>query len=238
MRILICTLLLTSITFHSFSQQDAQEDWLKVLSYGIGIDAKEKEITPEEASNRSLHCLPQQFSSASISLSNGTDAENVLVKFDYKEQVLLVQHGESITVGAPNIVDRIDFYDEKLLSLLNVNQPGKAYGRKGFYLVLAEQGQNYLLIYKTLKEKAPTGNSIPESATLYHGQEQEPEYIKVEEMLITKNQKMYVLNNFKVKAIAQLTDQSEQLQTFIKENKLKYKNEDDLKKFALYYWSL
>lgn len=238
MKILYALIIPLFYSLSVFSQEDTTQDWMKVLRYGAGNQTGETEITPEQAEQRSTQCLPEQFTNANLTLSNGSYIENVWVKFDYKEKVLLIMQDKSVIVGAPNIIDRVDFLDSEFDPLLNVSQPGRAFGRQGFYSVLLQQDQNYLLKYITLEEKKPTGNTMLETAELYDVPDEEPEYFKAEELLISKNRKLYLLDNFKSKSLSQFDELQGALKSFVKQEKLKTKNDEDLKKFAMYFWSL
>ena len=238
MKLIYALLSTICLSLPTLGQDDNSKDWIKVLSYGVGNHTQETEITLEQAEQRSSQCLPQQFSNANLTLSNSSNIKNVWVKFDYKEKILLVRQEDKVLVGAPNIVKLVMFHDSSINPLINVGQLGRSYGRTGFYSVLLNEEDNYLVKYLSFEQKDKIANATINKTEVFDATKEESDFIKNEEILISKNQKVYQLDNLKAKTLSQFDIKQDQLQAFIKENKLKYKNEDDLKKFALYYWSL
>ncbi|WP_139793747.1 hypothetical protein [Reichenbachiella faecimaris] len=211
---------------------------MKVLSYGVGNQTDQNELSIEEANQRGDQCIPAHFANANLILSNNAIIEKVSVKYDYKEKVLLVQKNNKVTIGAPNIVKSVQFLNPELDQLINVGQLGRSYGRQGFYTVLANTGDNYLVSYQSIEEKNQSKNEVMPSTEIFGAPKDEPVMIQREDFLISENQKLYVLENFKSKALSQFGDRADLLKSYVKQEKLKFKNVDDLKKFAQYLWTL
>jgi len=225
------------LNLSAFGQKSPSQDWIKVLSYGVGNQSDEKKISLEEAAQRTEQCIPTDFTYANLILSNNDTIENVLIKYDFNEIVLLIRMDNHVVVGAPNVVRRIQFQNSETLELINVQELGRSYGRRGFYSVLLKRSDSYLLKYESFEQREAMPNSSVSSTDVYAPQEEEPEFSSKEEILISKDQELFVLENFKSKTLLKF-DQQSALKTYIKTEKLKFKNEEDLKKFANYFWSL
>lgn len=231
-------ILFSWISISGFAQEGSTQDWIKVLSYGVGNRTEEKQISAEEAFQRNDQCFPSEFAVANLTLSNNEQVENVVIKYDYKEKVLLVQRDDKVIIGAPNIVRKIQFQNPEIDDLVNVQELGRSYGRRGFYSVLSSQDGNYLLKYQTFEQKKQLQSSSVTTTEVYEVQDAAPEFINKEEFYITKEQQLFVLENFKSKTLSQFGQYANSLKTFIKNEKLKFKNEEDLKIFASYLWSI
>ncbi|WP_422362019.1 hypothetical protein [Reichenbachiella sp.] len=234
----VCLLLFICLGYTTFAQEDSSQDWIKVLSYGASNQTDQKKISLEEAIQRQERCIPSSFSNANLILSNQALVENVIVKYDFKEQVLLVRQDDYVLVGAPNMVKRIQFENPQFGELINVQELGRSYGRRGFYSVLANSNNGYLVKYHSFEQKKIMPNSSVTTTNVYEPLEEEPEFFINEETLITKNEELFVLENFKPKTLSKFNTLSNSLKAYIKKEKLKFKNEDDLRKFATYLWSL
>ncbi|WP_420579953.1 hypothetical protein [Reichenbachiella sp.] len=230
--------LLICLSYSTFAQEGSSNDWIKVLSYGASNQSEQKKISFEEAKQRHEQCTPSEFANASITLSNQTIAENVVVKYDFKEKVLLVRREDYVLVGAPNMVRRIEFENPQFKELINVMELGRSYGRRGFYSVLTHNNKDYLVKYHTFEQKKVMPNSSVTTTEVYKPLEEEPEYFVNEEILLTRNQELFVLENFKPKTISKFDELANNLKKYVKEEKLKFKNESDITKFATYLWSL
>ncbi|MEP2025715.1 MAG: hypothetical protein ABJH98_04025 [Reichenbachiella sp.] len=241
MKILFCLLLIFLFISPSFGQEDTSPDWIKVLSYGVGNKTDQNVLSIEEANSRINQCTPPDFAYANLLLGNDSLVEQVIVKYDYKEKVLLIRHENQIIVGAPNMVKRVQFSDSSINELINVSELGRSYGRRGFYSIILEEGGNFLLKYYAIegKENRKEGNQATlQSISVFEKKEVEIIFTRIEEYLIMKENELFVLENLKSKSLAKLGNQSEKLKSYVKENKIKYKNENDLKSFTEYFWSL
>ena len=233
-----CFLLFICLSYTTLAQEDSSQDWIKVLSYGTSNQTDQKKISLEEAKQRQEQCIPSSFSNANLILSNQALVENVVVKYDFKEQVLLVRQDNYVLVGAPNMVKRIQFENSQFGELINVQELGRSYDRRGFYSVLTNSSNDYLVRYNRFEKKKVMPNSSVTTTDVYEPLEEEPEFFINEEILITKNGELFVLENLKSKSLSQFNILSNSLKAYIKKEKLKFKNEDDLRKFATYLWSL
>lgn len=225
--LLIATLC---FSFAMAQEEDAVDQTIKLLAYGIGNESKETELTSEQLENRKDQCFPQQFAACEMLLSNDSKLESISAKYDFKEHVVLISHKGKIMVAAPNMIRQLNFTDTKT-QLINVSEMGRTYGRKGFYEVLASKGKDKLLCYRYIETFLPNFNEA------MHVGSKDTTYVDKKQFFIYKNQKGYSLENFKPKTLDQF-DESKTLKGYIKKEKLKFKDEEDLKKFAQYYWSL
>lgn len=232
-------LLFIGLGYATFAQEDSSRDWIKVLSYGSSNQTDQKKISLGDANQRNGQCTPSEFANANLILSNQALVENVVVKYDFKEQVLLVRQDDYVLVGASNMVKRIQFENNQIADLINVQEFGRSYGRSGFYTVLMNSNNNYLLKYDTFEQKKVMPNSSISSTEVYKPlEDEELEFYKTEEILISTNEGLFVLENFKSKTLSQFNKHTGSLRAYIKKEKLKFKNEEDLSKFANYLWSL
>jgi len=238
MKILYCLLLFSILTRPTLSQESSSQDWMKVLSYGVGNQTDQTEISLDEAAKRSKQCFPEQFSTANLILSNGSTIEHLNVKYDYKEKILLIKQENTVLIGAPNVISSITFQRSDIYPLINVNQLGRSFGRQGFYASILEKNSNHLLKYTTLKAKNVTKPNNSGQVDLYKAPEKELEYFMQVDFLIAKNQRLYLIENFKSKSLDQFDEHASLLKSYVKEEKLKFRNEEDLRKFAEYLWSL
>lgn len=232
-------LLLLLVGSLSVIAQESQSvsDYIKILGYGVGNQTKETEISFEEAKKRELHCVPAQFTACGLILGNGKTLDKVTAKYDFKEHILLIDHEGKVLVAAPNMISEIQFksrFENEYgnIKLINVSQLGRTFGRRGFYEVLTEENDNRLVCHRELEVVKPSYNE-----TLDIG-DRDSTYLTNKDYLVFYNQKAYKLGNFKSKTLSQFDEKEGDLKAYIKKEKLKFKEEEDLIRFAKYLWSL
>ncbi|MEO9964955.1 MAG: hypothetical protein ABJF11_04155 [Reichenbachiella sp.] len=228
----LCILLFSSSQILAQENQ-AIDEWIKVLSYGVGNQSRETELTPSEVQARASQCFPAEFVKSTLLLSNDASCNDVPIMYDYREQVLLVSHRDKIHVAAPNMIKQIEFSDgDSKIKLINVSELGRSYGRKGFYEIILEDEENRLVRYRGIETIMPSYNATVDAGT------KDTTYIEKKEFLIFNSQKGILIENFKSKTLEQFDSDVDELKRYVKNEKLKFKKEEDLKKLALYYWSL
>lgn len=222
------------LCFPSAGQESKSIDqWLKILSYGVGNQTNATELSDKEVQARSELCLPQDFASCQLLLGNNVVLEEINAKYDFREHIVLIRREGKTLIAAPNMIKEIKFSEQnKGYKLINVTQLGRNFGRKGFYQVLLEQGGNKLVCHRDTETFMPSYNS-----TLDTGVKDTIRSAR-KDFLIFTNQKLYPLENFKSKTLGLFEAKASSLKAYIKKEKLKFKEEEDLKKFAQFLWSL
>lgn len=232
-------LLFICYNFSSLAQEVTPQDLIKVLGYGVGNSTDQTTLSLQEVQNRSDQCIPEVFTKADITLSNKNTLEEINIKYDFKEHILIIDQNDKIYVAAANMIDTVVFQDHpKFKTFINVNQIGRAYDRRGFYEVLINVGNSFLLKYRSIDRKVLSDNRNMTGLETMGTTVADTTYTHRLEYLIYDKHSLYLLQNFKSKSLEELNKPTELLKAYIKKEKLKFKNEEDLKKFANYYWSL
>ncbi|MEO9853540.1 MAG: hypothetical protein ABJE80_17620 [Reichenbachiella sp.] len=234
MKFTVGLLVVLTFFYPSIGQESRSiDDWLKVLSYGVGNQTNATELSDEEVLARNDYCLPQEFVSCSLLLGNETVLEKISAKYDYRGNIVLINHNDKNLIAAPNMIKEIKFsYQQKEFKLINVTQMGRSFGRKGFYEVLLEDEENKLVSHRFVETFLPSYNATVDAGV------KDTIYSEKKEFLIFDSQKLYPLENFKSKTLGQFDEKANPLKAYIKKEKLKFKEEEDLKRFAQFLWSL
>jgi hypothetical protein len=174
--------------------------------------------------------LDEHFVPGVLELRDGRKSEEVLLRYSIAKDVFeILQNNDTLTLNRPDEVkyvylqDKIFIYDPKLREKTERKQNG--------FFELRVDGKCSLFI------KRNKDLSYDSFATNYQGGSGTKEYYYINKVTyIGKNSdgKAFLLNSSKI-FIANCKEHKAEVKAYIKDQKIKFKNEDDLVKLVTYY---
>jgi len=153
-------------------------------------------------------------------------------RFNYYTQSLEIKFEDKVQALIPGFVEKFVIHENKKMRVfVNSNNFNVDYLEMGYYEVVLGSAKKVLLVYYGHILKKPTYNTSLDAG------EKNIILIRDDKYLIMKNDKVFNLPDFKKKTIQEL-EYGDEMIAFVKELKLKFKEQKDIKKFAEYYMSL
>ena len=219
--------------------QESEPSWLKILGYGIGNQSAKITLSQNEVQDRKAQCIPESFSIAQVTLNNGDIIPKVKIKYDFKDHILIIEERDTFYVAASNLIEQIDFLNHPNYNqLINVRFLGRSFDRRGFYDVLYQKENGYFLKYQSIDSKIRDENRNLTGLETLGNTISDTTIINRLEYYIYDDRRIFELSNFKSKTLESLNKPDSNLKNYIKEEKLKFKEEEDLIQFARYYFEI
>jgi len=177
--------------------------------------------------------LNDNFQEGSLELLDGRKAEKVLLRYNIAKDLFeILKGGDTLTLNRPfavkyvNVDDKTFMFDPKFREKADRSQNG--------YFQLKTQGKLSLFIKRTKKLNF---DSFTEN---YKGGSGTKEYYYIDKVnyVAQLNEGNPFLISSSKKFIAQLDNHKSEVKSFIKENKIKLKKEEDVIKLVDYYNTL
>lgn len=177
--------------------------------------------------------LKKKFSPGIIELYDGSKSDEVMMRYNIARDVFeVIQGNDTLTLNQGYKVKRI-YYDDKVFIYDPEMREDSDRKFNGFFEV-CEEGD--LTLYRKWYKDLLYDNFVSN----YQGGSGTKEYYYADKTNFVgrfKDQKGFLLNS--AGSFLKRTDKDKKLlKTYIKENKIKFKNEDDLKELVEYYNSI
>ncbi len=177
--------------------------------------------------------IEKEMQKGAIILRDDRKVENVMIRYNAYEDALLYQIEEDqITMLDPPVINGFEYHkSDKVITYISMSI---LEGKRHFYEVIYE-GKSTLVVQHQIKLTKKTNNAGSYGANDMQGSafKQADNYF-----LMDSTGKSSEVNLTKKSLIAALGSHEEELQAFIKKNKLKVKENTDLVRLLEYYDSL